>query len=123
MSEIENLRDDSSENKRLEYFRKLIKVNEIFRCGEWNCEAKEGRWKIGCYKGALDKMIIVAVNKELVLKETLNKLNWSYRKSNKSLILSWQTPRKGKITPWTLNKCSLKTILGKNKKRTRIWTI
>ena len=33
-SETENSRDDSSKNKRLQYFIKLIKVNEIFRRGK-----------------------------------------------------------------------------------------
>ncbi len=33
-SETENSRDDSSKNKRLQHFIKLIKVNEIFRRGK-----------------------------------------------------------------------------------------
>lgn len=53
-SETENSRDDSSKNKRLQHFIKLIKVNEIFRRGKWNCKAKEGRWKTRSYVGTID---------------------------------------------------------------------
>ena len=53
-SETENSRDDSSKNKRLQHFIKLIKVNEIFRRGKWNCKAKEGRRKVRNYGRTID---------------------------------------------------------------------